>query len=42
MIQPPVIVTFANQKGGVGKDYSLCDLCQLLGDERCPSGNNRL
>lgn len=24
------------------KDYSLCDLCQLLGDERCPFGSYRL
>lgn len=36
MVQTPVIVTFANQKGGVGKNDPLRDLCQLPGDERSP------
>lgn len=42
MIQTPVIVTFANQKGGCRKDYPLRHLCQLSGDEGCESCGNRL
>ena len=36
MVQTPVIVTFANQKGGVGKTTLCVTFANYLGDERSP------
>ncbi len=42
MIQTPVIVTFANQKGRCRKDYPLRHFCQLSGDKGCKGCGHRL